>query len=130
AADETLRARWLVMATGCLSRPNKPALPGLEEFTGEIYHTGQWPHTEPSFAGKRVGVIGTGSSAIQSIPVIARQAAHLYVFQRTPTYSVPAHNGPLAGEVHRRVKADYAAFRAKGHAQFGGANFDPNEACA
>jgi cyclohexanone monooxygenase len=130
AGGDPIRARWLVMATGCLSRPNKPQLAGLEEFAGEIYHTGEWPHEPVDFAGQRVGVIGTGSSAIQSIPLIAREAAHLFVFQRTPTYCVPAHNAPLDPQVQRQVKADYAGFRARSNAQFGGANFDPNEARA
>ena len=130
ATGERLQARWLVMATGCLSRPNKPVLPGLQDFAGEIYHTGEWPHTEPVFEGKRVGVVGTGSSAIQSIPVLAERAAKLYVFQRTPAYSVPARNGPLDPQVQAGVKADYAGFRAKNNATFGAAGFDTNEACA
>jgi cation diffusion facilitator CzcD-associated flavoprotein CzcO len=127
AEGERISARWLVMATGCLSRPNKPQLPGLELFTGDVYHTGEWPHEKVDFTRKRVGVIGTGSSAVQSVPLIAREADHVYVFQRTATYSVPAHNGPLDPEVQRRVKADYAGFRARSNAQYGGANFNPNE---
>src|SRR5919112_1819049 len=99
------------MATGCLSSARIPAFPGLESFTGKTYHTSHWPHTEVDFTGQRVGVIGTGSSAIQSIPIIARQAASLVVFQRTPNFSVPAQNRPLDPDYERRVKGDYAEFR-------------------
>ena len=104
-------ARFCIMATGCLSSAQVPAFPGLESFAGTTYHTGHWPHSEVDFTGQRVGVIGTGSSAIQSIPIIARQAASLVVFQRTPNFSVPARNGPLDPEFERRVKAGYAEFR-------------------
>jgi cyclohexanone monooxygenase len=90
-----VRARFVVSATGCLSVPNEPIFPGQESFEGPTYHTGRWPHEGVDFTGKRVAVIGTGSSAIQSIPQIARQASEVVVFQRTPNYSVPAHNGPL-----------------------------------
>ena len=83
------------MATGCLSSPNLPKFEGLETFAGPTYHTGDWPHEGVDFTGKRVGIIGTGSSAVQSIPIIAEQAKHLTVFQRTPNYAVPAHNAPL-----------------------------------
>jgi cyclohexanone monooxygenase len=89
---DTYSCRYLVMATGCLSVPKLPEVPGIDTFQGEWYHTGAWPHEGVDFTGKRVAVIGTGSSAIQSIPIIARQAAHLTVFQRTPSFSVPAHN--------------------------------------
>ena len=104
-------ARFCIMATGCLSDAQLPPIAGRDTFAGRSYHTGRWPHEGVDFSGQRVGVIGTGSSAIQSIPIIARQAAHLFVFQRTPNYSVPAHNGPLDREHERRVKADYAGFR-------------------
>ena len=83
------------MATGCLSSPNMPRIDGIDRFEGATYHTGQWPREAVDFTGLRVGVIGTGSSAIQSIPLIARQAERLFVFQRTPNYAVPAHNAPL-----------------------------------
>ena len=119
---DATRARFLVMATGCLSTANLPAIPGLDTFAGSVYHTGQWPHEPVDFGGQRVGVIGTGSSAIQAIPVIARQARSLHVFQRTPNYSVPAHNGPLDPAEEARVKAEYPAFRARArtmHAAFG-----------
>jgi cyclohexanone monooxygenase len=108
---DRVSARFCVMATGCLSTAQVPAFPGLETFRGARYHTGHWPHAGVDFTGQRVGVIGTGSSAIQSIPIIAEQAAHLFVFQRTPNFSVPAHNAPLDREFERRVKAAYAEYR-------------------
>ncbi len=106
-------ATFCVMATGCLSSPNLPAFEGLDAFEGPVLHTGLWPHEEVDFSGRRVGIIGTGSSAIQAIPVIARQAARLLVFQRTPNYAVPAHNGPLDAGRLREVKADYAQMRER-----------------
>jgi len=108
-----ISARFCIMATGCLSSAQVPAFPGRESFAGKTYHTSHWPHSEVDFTGQRVGVIGTGSSAIQSIPIIARQAASLVVFQRTPNFSVPAWNAPLDPEYERRVKANYAEFRRK-----------------
>jgi cyclohexanone monooxygenase len=105
------KANFVIAATGCLSVPVTPQIPGQENFRGEIYHTGRWPHKPVDFTGKRVGVIGTGSSGIQSIPLIAEQADQLYVFQRTPNYSVPAQNGPMPPELQRRIKARYADFR-------------------
>jgi cyclohexanone monooxygenase len=92
---DRVSARFCVMATGCLSIPKPPDFPGIESFKGQTYSTSDWPLQGVDFTGQRVGVIGTGSSGVQSIPEIARQAQHLYVFQRTPNYSVPAHNGPL-----------------------------------
>jgi cyclohexanone monooxygenase len=108
----TFTATWCVMATGCLSSTNTPKFAGLEQFAGERYHTGAWPHAGVDFTGKRVGIIGTGSSAVQSIPLIAQEAEHLTVLQRTPSFVVPARNAPLDRQVERAVKADYAAFRA------------------
>ena len=108
---EAVTARFCVMATGCLSSPNEPNFPGLESFKGPTYHTGKWPHEGVDFTGQRVAVIGTGSSAIQSMPQIAAQAAHLYAFQRTPNYSVPAHNGPIDPAVVADWKANRAAYR-------------------
>jgi len=90
-----------------------PRFEGLEKFAGARYHTGAWPHAGVDFTGQRVGVIGTGSSAIQSIPIIARQAAHLFVFQRTPNFSIPARNGPLDAEHERRMKASYVEYRRR-----------------
>ena len=100
------------MAVGCLSTAQVPAIPGLEDFQGRWYHTGHWPHEGVDFTGQRVGVIGTGSSGIQSIPVIARQAEHLYVFQRTPNFAFPANNRPLDPEEVRHVKESYPELRA------------------
>jgi cyclohexanone monooxygenase len=130
SGGERLSARYFVMATGCLSSTNTPKLPGLESFRGARYHTGNWPHEMPDFTGKRVAVIGTGSSAIQSIPIFAQQAAQLFVFQRTANYSIPAHNGPIDAETERRVRADYPAFRAEAAQHPFGADFrdNPNSA--
>ncbi|MDH4386966.1 MAG: NAD(P)/FAD-dependent oxidoreductase [Caulobacter sp.] len=108
---ETVQARYCIMATGCLSVPNEPAFPGQDLFKGPTYHTGRWPHEGVDFTGQKVGVIGTGSSAIQSMPQIARQADHLYAFQRTPNYSVPAHNGPIDPAVVADWKANRAEYR-------------------
>jgi cation diffusion facilitator CzcD-associated flavoprotein CzcO len=110
-------ARFCIMATGCLSSANVPEFEGRDSFRGNSYHTGNWPHEGVDFAGQRVGVIGTGSSAIQAIPIIALQAAHLYVFQRTPNYSVPAHNAPLDPELQRGIKARYGEYREIGRSQ-------------
>jgi cation diffusion facilitator CzcD-associated flavoprotein CzcO len=108
---QVLSARFCVMATGPLSDAMTPNFSGLDTFAGEIYHTAHWPHDPVDFTGKRVAVIGTGSSGIQSIPIIAEQAAHLYVFQRTPNYSVPAGNKPLFAEELDHIKASYAERR-------------------
>lgn len=118
-AGETALARYVVMATGCLSSTNLPAFPGIDSFKGERYHTGQWPHHEVDFTGKRVAVIGTGSSAIQSIPIIARQASELVVFQRTANYSIPARNAPLDPQYEQRIKDEYPAFRARNRQMLG-----------
>ena len=108
-----VRATFVVMATGCLSSTNEPRFEGLESFPGETYHTGRWPHGKVDFAGKRVGIIGTGSSAVQSVPILAAQAKELVVFQRTATYSVPARNAPLDPALEAATKADYAGLRAR-----------------
>jgi cyclohexanone monooxygenase len=110
---DDVRARFVVMATGCLSAANLPDLPGADTFEGPTFHTGRWPHEGVDFAGLRVGVIGTGSSAIQSIPIIAEQAADLTVFQRTATFTVPAWNQPLDPVAAKEIKADYAGLRAE-----------------
>jgi cation diffusion facilitator CzcD-associated flavoprotein CzcO len=112
AADGSVtRARYLITAVGCLSASNTPDIPGLDTFAGQLVHTGHWPEQGVAMAGKRVGVIGTGSSAVQAIPMIAEEAKHLTVFQRTATYTVPAHNRPLAPEEAQEVKRDYKGFR-------------------
>jgi cation diffusion facilitator CzcD-associated flavoprotein CzcO len=107
-----LSANYCVMATGCLSVPNEPKFKGTETFAGPTYHTGKWPHEGVDFTNKRVGIIGTGSSAVQSIPIIASQAKHLYVFQRTPSFVVPARNAPLSRREQQAIKDEYPALRA------------------
>ena len=102
---ETFRCTYFITAVGCLSSANVPKIPGLEDFRGDWYHTGQWPHEGVNFSGKRVGVVGTGSTGIQAIPVIASQAAHLTVFQRTANYSIPARNAPLTEEFKQYAKS-------------------------
>jgi cation diffusion facilitator CzcD-associated flavoprotein CzcO len=104
---EVVSARFVIMATGPLSAALIPDFPGLDTFAGEIYHTAHWPHEDVDFTGKRVAVIGTGSSGIQSVPVIARQADELYVFQRTPNYSVPAGNRAFTADEIVEYKANY-----------------------
>jgi cation diffusion facilitator CzcD-associated flavoprotein CzcO/acetyl esterase/lipase len=103
-AGDALHAKWLIMATGCLSAPKSPDIPGADRFKGDVYTTGLWPHDGVDVTGKRVAVIGTGSSAIQSIPLIAKQARSLTVFQRTPAYSAPAHNGPIRPEKRAQIE--------------------------
>lgn len=129
-AGERFDAQHLILATGCLSAPNEPRFDGLAEFAGKVYHTGRWPHRPVDFSGLRVGVVGTGSSAIQSIPQIAKQAAALTVFQRTPNYAVPAHNGPMDQALEAQVKANYPAFRDKARSGLGAIDipFTPGDA--
>jgi len=100
-------ARFCIMATGNLSTPRTPDYPGLQSFKGNWYHTGLWPHEGVDFTGLRVGVIGTGSSGVQSIPIIAKQAKHLYVFQRTANFSLPARNAPMDRDKESAHKAHY-----------------------
>ena len=116
---DVLTARFVVFATGCLSSTNVPHFVGADSFTGATYHTGEWPHEGVDFTGKSVGLIGTGSSAIQSIPIIAAQAKHLTVFQRTATYSVPARNDTIDKEYVKDVKANYNEFRDQNRQQMG-----------
>ena len=108
---ERYSARFLIMATGCLSSSYTPPFEGLDTFGGAYFHTNNWPRESVDFTGQRVAVIGTGSSGIQCIPLIARQAAHLTVFQRTPNFSLPARNAPLAPEFVRQLKATYSLYR-------------------
>ncbi len=104
---ETVTARFFVTAVGALSAANLPDIPGRETFAGEWYHTGRWPHEGVDFTGKTVGVIGTGATAIQAIPLIAQESERLTVFQRTANYATPARNGPVDPEVTWQRKADY-----------------------
>ncbi len=131
-SDLAVSAQFLVMATGCLSSTNVPDFPGLDTFTGPVYHTGKWPHDPVDFQGHRVGVIGTGSSGIQSIPIIAEQAASLTVFQRTANYAIPAHNEALDPERQADVKSRYSDFRAANRTMSSafGAEFPQNDAAA
>src|ERR1700742_3614217 len=122
-AGETFTAKYLITAVGCLSTANVPAIPGLETFKGAWYHTGQWPHEGVDFTGKRVGMIGTGSTGIQAAPVIAAQAKHLTVFQRTANYSVPARNIPLTADFKQYVKDNAGDIRATTHQTYNGMGF-------
>jgi cyclohexanone monooxygenase len=106
-----VRASFIVLATGCLSNARIPDIKGLSDFKGPVYHTGQWPHEDIDFTGKRVGVIGTGSSALQSVPLIAQQASQLFVFQRTPNFSIPARNAPLTDEARDAFRENYPEIR-------------------
>jgi cation diffusion facilitator CzcD-associated flavoprotein CzcO len=108
---EQASARFLICAVGALFVAHMPDYPGIDDFAGECYHTGRWPHEPVSFAGKRVAVIGTGSSGIQSIPEIAKEADHVTVFQRTPQYSLPARNRPLTDEERARYRSEWAELR-------------------
>jgi cation diffusion facilitator CzcD-associated flavoprotein CzcO len=108
----TFVTKFMITAVGCLSTANVPKFEGLESFAGDWYHTGQWPHEGVDFTGKRVGMIGTGSTGIQAAPVIAAAAKHLTVFQRTANYSVPARNAPLTGEFRRYIKEHATDIRA------------------
>ncbi|MFL6790408.1 MAG: flavin-containing monooxygenase [Bradyrhizobium sp.] len=108
---KTVAANHVVLATGCLSNARKPDIKGLDNFKGKVYHTGHWPHEPVDFTGLRVGVIGTGSSGIQSVPVIAEQASHLTVFQRTANYSIPARNTALTAEERECFRAKYPEIR-------------------
>ena len=129
-AGEQFTAKFLITAVGCLSTANVPDIPGLGSFTGNWYHTGQWPHEGVDFNGKRVGMIGTGSTGIQAAPVIAETATHLTVFQRTANYSVPARNAPLTPEFKRYVKDNADAIRAVMQATRNGMPFTISERVA
>ena len=104
---EKVTARFFIMATGCISATQLPSIKGLNNYKGNTYHTGNWPHEEVNFAGQNIAVIGTGSSGIQSIPVLAEQANNLTVFQRTPNYSIPSQNEPMTNKYERSWKDVY-----------------------
>ncbi len=106
-----ISARWCIMATGCLSVGRLPEIPGLSDTSLPVYHTGSWPHEAVDFSGLDVGVIGTGSSGIQVIPEIARQARTLTVYQRTPSFTVPARNAPVDPDAERAIKKRYREIR-------------------
>ena len=124
---EQVSARFYIMATGCLSLPKTPDIAGADRFAGEVYFTSRWPHEGVDFTGKRVAVVGTGSSGIQSIPLIAAQAAALTVFQRTPNFSIPAHNGPAPADRLAALAADRDAYREAARHSRGGVPVEPNE---
>lgn len=109
---EAISARFVIMATGCLSTAQTPDLPGKDSYRGNVYHTGTWPGPV-DFSGQAVGIIGTGASGIQAVPKVAEQAGHLYVFQRTANFSTPANDHPLDPEVVRDLKAHYRERRAQ-----------------
>lgn len=126
---EVLRSSFCIMATGCLSASNVPALAGLDSFEGELVHTGSWPKDGVDLAGRRVGLIGTGSSGVQSIPVIAEQAGQLTVFQRKPVYTFPANNKPLRADVQASYKRHYDEVRSRQRVSPGGfSGFNPLKA--
>jgi len=130
AAGESFTCNYLVSAVGCLSSRNTPDFPGLDSFTGDWYHTGNWPHEGVDFTGKRVALIGTGSTGIQATPVIAAQAEHLTVFQRTPNFSIPARNEPLDAPRAQEIKANYDEIRQACRDSENGFPFKPNERLA
>ncbi|MFT7650427.1 MAG: cation diffusion facilitator CzcD-associated flavoprotein CzcO [Candidatus Poriferisodalaceae bacterium] len=117
---KTVSCRHYVMATGCLSVPKPSELDGLDDFAGDVYFSGRWPHHEVDFTGLRVAVVGTGSSAIQSIPIIAAQASSLTIFQRTPNFSMPAFNGPNDPVEVAEVKRNYSDYRHEQRYSAGG----------
>ncbi len=124
---DTFVAKFLIMATGCLSSARVPDFKGLSGFKGKTYHTGAWPHEPVDFTGLRVGVIGTGSSAIQSIPVIAEQAASVTVFQRTPNFSIPSRNVPMTEAYERQWKEKYPEMREMARQTRNGVIAYPND---
>ncbi len=127
---EAVTARHCVMATGCLSSTKMPEIAGIADFAGRVFHTGQWPHQTIDFTGRSVAIIGTGSSAIQSLPVIAAQAKHVFVFQRTPNFSIPSRNGPMTPEYEQSWKEGYAEKRAQARMMRSGVMFLFNDASA
>ena len=126
----TLTSTYFVMATGCLSTAKLPDIAGRDSFAGEVYHTAYWPHEAVDFAGKRVGVIGTGSSGTQLIPIVAREAGHLTVFQRTPNFSVPARNALVTDAEDAAIKEDYADRRVRARNSPSGLGVVPNKQSA
>jgi len=124
---ERIRAQFFVMATGCISTAQIPAIEGIDSYKGRTFHTGAWPHEKVDFTGERIAVIGTGSSGIQAIPVLAREAAHVTVFQRTPNYSLPSQNCPMTDEYERSWKEHYTDLRENMRSSFHGSLKDLND---
>ena len=110
-SKELYKSKFCIFATGCLSVPNKPDIEGLEGFEGQLLSTSYWPREEVNLSDKNVAIIGTGSSSIQTIPEIAKEVKNLYVFQRTPNYSIPSNNGPMDKDVEADIKSRYSEFR-------------------
>jgi cation diffusion facilitator CzcD-associated flavoprotein CzcO len=127
---EVVLCRFFISAVGCLSAANIPPIPGLDSFEGDWYHTGAWPHHPVDFSGHTVGLIGTGSTGIQATPVVAAEADHLYVFQRTPNYSIPARNRPLSHEEWQDIKAGYGDLRRRCRESWSGFPYDRSELSA
>ena len=111
---ENYESKFCIFATGCLSVPNKPDIEGLDKFEGQLLSTSYWPREEVDLSGKNVAIIGTGSSSIQTIPEIAKDVKNLYVFQRTPNYSIPSNNGPMDKE----IEADITIFALSPHLSY------------
>jgi cation diffusion facilitator CzcD-associated flavoprotein CzcO len=120
------RSRFLITAIGPLSAPTWPNIPGIDDFRGEAYHTARWPHEPVSLEGKRVAVIGTGATAIQAIPEIAKTAEHLTVFQRTPNWCAPLHNSTISAETQASIKSRYLEILTKCRDSFGGFIHEPD----
>jgi cation diffusion facilitator CzcD-associated flavoprotein CzcO len=129
-AGEVVTCRFFVSAVGCLSAANVPPIVGIDRYEGDWYHTGAWPHDGVDFSGQRVGLIGTGSTGIQATPVIAAEADHLYVFQRTPNYSIPARNRPLSDSEWQDIKAHYGELRRKCRGSWSGFPYERSEVSA
>jgi len=127
---ERVSAQFVLTAVGCLSAANLPDIPGIQDFEGDWYHTGEWPTEDVDFKGKRVGLIGTGSTGIQATPRIAAVAEHLTVFQRTPNFTVPARNIPFAAEAQAWIKANYAEIRKRTRESHAGFPYTPSERSA
>ena len=125
-----ISASYCIMATGCLSTVNHPNFQGLDEFRGRVFHTGHWPHEPVDFSDRHVGVVGTGSSGVQAIQEIAKEAAYLTIFQRTPSYVVEAFNRPLDAAEQAEIKANYQGYRAAARETFGGFSFAVNDQSA
>jgi len=126
----SVRAKYLMMCVGQLSATKSPDYPGLSSFKGEVIHSGVWPKHKVDYAGKRVAIIGTGSSGMQMTPVIAKEAKHLTVFQRTANFSIPAANAPVSDEEDRTVKANYRERRERAWNSATGLGFMPNKTSA
>ncbi len=113
SSGDSHRARFLLCATGCLSAVNRPDIAGLDDFVGEVYYTAAWPREDPDLRDKKIGVIGTGSSGIQAVPILAEQAESLVVFQRSPNYTVPMPNHPWSQEDLDRIRDEYPERRRR-----------------